>query len=244
MVLTITIQKGGTGKTTTAAALAQAAIYRGQSALAIDLDPQGNLSLALDADRTRAGAADLLQGAAAADLIQHTAQGVDCIAGSMNTGAIRPGRGSAHRLKKALQPIRGQYDWIIIDTPGAPGEPLFNALIAADGLLIPIAADLYNLDSLYQTIDTAKQIQQVNKGLQLSGIVITAYNGRSRIAQQMRQGVIDAAAAAGLPCMGVIRAAVAIPEAVANGRSLFEYAPRSNPAKDYLQLYDNLITTF
>lgn len=244
MVLAVSIQKGGVGKTTTAAVLSQAAAYRGQSVLAIDMDPQGNLSLPLGADPRRPGAAALLQGVPAADLIQRTEQGIDFIAGGSDTAAIKPGKGSAHRLRKALQAVRGKYDLIVIDTPAAPGEPLFNALIAADCLAIPIEADLYSLNSLYQTIDTARQIQQVNTGLQLSGIIITSYNNRTRIAQQMRQGVIDAAAGAGVPCLGSVRAAVALPEAVAFGRSLYEYAPKSAPAQDYLQVYDNLKTTF
>ena len=95
MILTIANQKGGTAKSTTAAALAQAADYRGKRCLAIDLDPQGNLSFFLNADTARAGAFELLEGQPAEETIQHTEWGIDTIAGSWNLQTISSGRGSA-----------------------------------------------------------------------------------------------------------------------------------------------------
>ena len=240
MILAITIQKGGAGKTTTAAALAQAAVHRGLSCLAIDLDPQRNLSFALAADQNAGTSADLLQGVPAADLIQHTDQGVDVIPAGRDLGAVTTSKGSARRLQKALAPVTGKYDLIVIDTPGTVGELHYNALMAADYLIIPIEADIYNLTSLYQTITTARQVQQMNKRLQLAGIIVTKYDGRSSLSKQMQQGVIDAAAGEGLQYFGTVRYAVAVKEAAMNGQSLFQYAPKSNPARDYLQAFDQL----
>ena len=104
-IFTVAIQKGGTGKTTTAAAIVQAAAYRGRSVLAVDLDPQGNLSFALAADTGKPGSFDLLEGAAPADLTQHK-PGFDIIPASWNLSTITSGRGSARRLQRALAPVQ------------------------------------------------------------------------------------------------------------------------------------------
>ena len=122
MIYTIATQKGGTGKTTTAAALAQAAAYKGKSCLAIDLDPQANLTYCLAADETQPGSYDLLHGAAASQVTQTTAQSIDVISASPDLQTETSSRGSARRLQKALAPLKDQYDVIIIDTPATAGE--------------------------------------------------------------------------------------------------------------------------
>lgn len=241
MIITVAVQKGGTGKTTTAAVLAQAAAYKGLRPLAIDLDPQGNLSMALGAQMDTGNSYNMLTGAPAADQIQRTAQGVEIIAGSWNLSTITSGPGSARRLQEALEPIRGAFDLIIIDTPPTAGELQYNALQASDRLIIPLQADTYNVQSLYQITETARQIQASNPKLQIAGIVLTQYDGRSTIARQMQKTIINKAAEAGAPYLGTIRAAVAVKEAAALRRSLFEYAPRSKPAQDYIDVF-NYIT--
>ena len=238
-ILCFAIQKGGTGKTTTAAAIAQAAAYRGSRALAIDLDPQGQLSFTLSADTGRPGSYELLSGEPAAGLIQHTGAGLDVIPASWNLSTITSGRGSARRLQRAIEPIKNNYNLIVIDTPSA-GELQYNALQAATGLIIPLQADIYNLQSLYQISDAARQIQKSNPALSITGIVITQYDGRSGLAKQMKETIIERAAEMGISYLGAIRQAVAVKEAAAFQKSLFEYAPRSKPAQDYLQLFDTI----
>ena len=241
-IITVAIQKGGTGKTTTAAALAQAAAYKGRKVLAIDLDPQGNLSFALGAQTAaETGTAyNLLMGLPASQLIQTTAQGLDIIPTDRDLAAITSGTGSARRLRQALEPIKDNYDLIIIDTPPTAGELQYNALMAADGLIIPLEADAFNLQSLYQMTDTARQIQQSNTGLQILGVVFTQYDGRSIISRQMRDAITQTAAAAGVPTLGTIRGAVAIKEAAALQQSIYSYAPKSKPAQDYLEIYNHI----
>ena len=202
MILTIANQKGGTAKSTTAAALAQAAAHRGKHCLAIDLDPQGNLSFFLAADTARAGAFEMLEGKPARETIQPTEWGIDTIAASWNLQTISSGRGSARRLKSALKPIAAQYDLIVIDTPPTAGELQYNALMASDNLIIPLQADIVGLQGLYQMAETIK----------------------------------DRAQEMGIPFLMAIREAVAIREAQTLQRSLYEYAPNSKPAADYLQL--------
>ena len=240
-VISVSIQKGGTGKTTTAAALAQAAAYMGKKALAIDLDPQGNLSFALRADTRGAGAFEFLNGADFQNVIQTTAQGLDVIPASWNLATITSGKGTARRLQQAIGQITGLYDLITIDTPPTAGELQYNALQAATGLIIPLQADIYNMQSLYQITDAARQIQGSNPALSIMGFILTQYDGRSTISRQMKEVITDQAAAMGVPYLGAIRAAVAVKEAAALQRSLFEYARRSKPAADYLEIYNRIM---
>jgi chromosome partitioning protein len=238
-IITTAIQKGGTGKTTTAAALAQAAAKRGRRVLAIDLDPQGNLSFSLGAAMSGPGSYELLQGTPAAEITQQTAAGVDIIPASRGLAAAKTETGSARRLAKALQPVKG-YDLIIIDTPPTAGELQYNALQAATGLIIPLQADVYNLQGLYQMTDTARAIMRTNPALRLEGVIFTNFDGRSTIARQMRDTITAKAAALGVPCLGTIRSAAVIKEAAALQQSLFDYAPKSKPAADYMAIFDAL----
>lgn len=240
MILSIAIQKGGTGKTTTAAAIAQAAAYKGKKCLAVDLDPQGNLSFNLAADMDGGGSYDLLNGTPAAELIQTTPQGIDVIPASWNLSTVTSAKSSARRLQNALEPIRRKYPVIVIDTPPTAGELQYNALQAADRLIIPLSADVYNVQSLYQITDAARQIRATNPRLKIAGYILTQYNGRSIIARQMADAIREAADRLGVPYLGAIRQAVAVKEAAALRQSLFEYAPKSKPAADYLDIYDNL----
>ena len=137
-------------------------------------------------------------------------------------------------------PLKKEYDLIVIDTPPTAGELQYNALQAATGLIIPLQADIYNLQSLYQITDTARQIQQTNPELKILGFLLTQYDRRSTIARQMQETITEQAAAMGVPYLGAIRAAVAVKEAAALQQSLFEYAPKSNPAADYLAVYDTI----
>ena len=240
MIFAILIQKGGCGKTTSTAALAQAAASTGKKVLAIDLDPQANLTYALAADATHAGAYELLHGGAIKRSIQRSPQGLDVISAGKALQTEKSAQGSALRLSKALAPIRGQYDYIFIDTPSTAGELQYNALQAAEGLIMPLQADAYNLQSAYQTIDTAKHIQQSNPALNITGIIFTAYDTRTNLAKQMREIIADKCADLGAPDLGIVRKGIAIAEAAALQLSLYEYAPKSNPAQDYKKILKKL----
>ena len=240
-IIAITNQKGGTGKTATTTALVHAAAARGKRVLCIDLDPQANTSYTLAADVNKPGSFDLLEGVAAAHLIQRK-EGYDIIPASWNLAAVTSGPGSARKLQKALEPIKKSavYDYIFIDTPPTAGELQFNAMQAATGIVIPLLADGYNVQSLCQTAATAEQIRKTNKALKILGIVFTQYDQRSTIAKQMRQMICKAAEDLNIPVLGEIRAAVCVKEAAALQRSLFDYAPRSKPAEDYMHLFDQI----
>ena len=237
MILTFANSKGGTAKSTSAAALAQAATYKGVTALVVDADPQGNASHILGADTNRAGLFEVLEGRATAqEAIQTTPTGPDAIAASWQLQEITTSKGSAWRLKKALEPIRGKYQLVILDTPPTPGELQDNALLASDSLIIPLSADVLSLAGLFQMADTAQDFQ----GLTIRGYLLTRHSARSTLSRQMAQTIEAEAQARAIPFLGAIREAVAIREAQALQQSLYTYAPRSNPAQDYLSLLDKL----
>ena len=240
-VITVANQKGGTAKTTTAAAIAQAGAAQGVKVLAVDIDPQGNLSFMLKAYARGGGCFELLEGTPARRLIQGTAQGIDTIPASRNLATISTATGSAQRLQRALQPIRGIYDLIVIDTPPTAGELLYNALQASTGLVIPLQADVFGLQGLYQIADTARQFGRSNPALTVKGFVLTRYSDRSTLAKSMKATITKKAAEIGIPCLAEIREGVAIREAAALQRSLFEYAPKSKPAQDYKQLFTKIM---
>ena len=241
MIYTIATSKGGTGKTTTAAAIAQAAAYNGKKALAVDLDPQGNLSFCLAADATKPGSYELLHGRPAADLIQKSHQGMDIIPASPNLQTETSAPGSARRLQKALEPLKRKYNLIIIDTPATAGELMYNALQAADRLIIPLLVDAYNLQSLYQLTTIASQIKASgNPRLKIAGVILTQYDGRANVTRQLRDILESKSRERGIPFLGVVRKAVAVQEAAALQESLFTYAPRSNPAQDYMSIFETI----
>lgn len=236
-IITTAVIKGGTGKTTTAAALAQAAKEDGRRVLCVDLDPQANFTFVLAADQNAPGSYQLLNGAPAADLIQTTPQGLDVIPASPDLAAERTTPNSARRLADALEPLKGKYSFVFIDTPPTFGELTFNALRASTGLIIPLETDANSLQGLYNVVDIAKQMQTHNKDLKILGTVLTRYDRRSNLNKYLKGVIEEQGKEAGAPLLGTIRAGIALREAQALQKSLYEYAPKSNPAKDYLQLY-------
>lgn len=239
-IITTAVIKGGTGKTTTAAALAQAAAAAGKRTLAIDLDPQGNLSFFLGADQTRPGSYELLHGSDPAQLLQITPQGLTVIPAGpdLATETTRPG--SALRLQRALQPIQGRFDFIFIDTPPQMGEVTFNALQASTGLLIPLEADTSSLQGLYQITDIARQIRRSNEQLRILGTVLTRFDPRPKLNRYLQDMIAEKGRECDTPFLMAIRAGIAIREAQALQQSIFDYAPRSKPAQDYKTLFDKI----
>lgn len=236
-IITTAVIKGGTGKSSTAAALAQAAVKTGKKVLAIDLDPQGNLSSFIGADQSGASSYDLLHGDPAAQLIQTTEQGINAIAASPDLATERTTPASAKRLHAALEPIKGMYDFIFIDTPPTMGELTYNALQASTGLIIPLETDNSSLQGLYQITGIAQRMKGSNPDLSIIGIILTRYDNRPKINRYLQQLIADRGQEIGAPFLMSIRSGIAIREAQALQQSLFEYAPHSKPAQDYKKLF-------
>lgn len=254
-VISITNQKGGTGKTTTAHAIGAGLTKRGYRVLLIDLDAQQNLTFTANASPQGQTIADLLQEVIDAkpdkkiqpwDAIQGT-QGGHIIAGNQALAAadtvLADVSGSDTKLKELLKPLRTSYDYCIIDTPPTLGTLTINALAAADEVIAPAQADIYSLiaiGQLYATIHTVKKYS--NKKLSFKGIVLTRYNGRSVISRELTQQLEQAATEYGTKLFNTkIRECTAIKEAEYLQQNIFDYAPRSNAAADYNALIDEIL---
>ena len=245
-IIAVSSQKGGTAKTSTAAAIATGAAKRGHKTLLIDLDPQGSLTLISGADGNTAGSYELIKGMDASRVIQHRDGWPDIIPASLQLAGAdaelsgKPGRDFF--LKDALEPVKGNYDIIVIDTPPTLGTLLINSLTAATEVIIPVLADTFALQSVYQLMDTIAQVQQhCNKSLTVSGVVVTKYSNRTVLARDLWEAMYNKCAQMGIRVFNTrIREGVAVKEAQTMRLDLFSYAPRSNPAKDYMQLLDEI----
>lgn len=239
MIYALTCEKGGVGKTTTAEALGDGLRERGRSVLTIDADPQTNITAAMSADRSKPTLYDVFMGeCSAADAIQTTGRG-DLIPGDRNLALIH---GSPRQLRDALQPIRGRYDYIVIDCPPSMGTLSINALTAADAAIIPVTGDAYSLQALGNIRATIQTVQErSNPALRISGLLITRYVGRTVVNQELARMIEDAAAKLNTRAYKTkIRECTAIRTAQANRQGIFEFAPRSNAAKDYAAFIDEL----
>ena len=237
-IVAILNRKGGTGKTATALALGSGLIRKGYKVLFIDLDSQANLTYSMGASTEEVTSLDLLTGKATAKkAIQHTQQG-DVIAAEEELASADlfiKDTGKEYRLREALEGIRRQYDFVIIDTPAQLGVLTINALTAANSAIVPAQADIYSLQGFVQLNDTIKTVQKYcNKGLKIRGILLTRYSSRSILARDMQSNIADAAEQLSTRLYKVpIRECAAIKEASAMQQDIYSYAPRSNAAKDY-----------
>ena len=245
MVIAVAIIKGGTGKTTTAAALLQAAVYDKKRALAVDLDPQANLTACLAASADQEGAWHLLHGSPAHACFEHTKQGIDVIGASSRLATETSCPGSAQRLRRGLEPILSEYDLVIIDTPPTMNELTYNALFATDEVLIPVEADSGSVQGLYQITDIAKQVAVNSSGrTNLLGQVVTRFSKQATLSNLMLERLQSIGKDIGVPVLATIRQGIAIREAQALGKSLYQYKPTSHPAEDYLYLYAEIKKKF
>ena len=245
-VITITNQKGGVGKSTTASALNFGLKNKGYKTLLIDLDAQGNLSYTLTANNPPISSLEVLTGTATIkDAIQHTAQGDILPASPSLAGAdtLITETGKEYRLKEAIETIINDYDYILIDTPPALGTLTINALTACDSVIIPAQADIYSLQGIGQLIQTIQTVKKYcNPNLTVKGILITRYNTRTVIAKDMTDLLEQTANQIKTKLFNTkIRECVAIKEAQAMQTDIFTYAPNSNASTDYRHFTDELI---
>ena len=246
-IIVIANQKGGVGKTTTAHVLVTGLTYKGYKTLAVDTDPQSNLTYTLNADENTPGVYELLKGnISPMEAIQHTEQG-DIISGSlMLSGADMEfsDTGREYLLSEALEPLRSAYDFIIIDSPPTLGILTINALTAAHDLIIPMGADAYSLQGLAQLNATIGKVKKrCNPSLNVAGLLIIRYSGRAILSQELRETIEGkAACAVGTSVFqAVIREGIAVKEAQTQQASLYISAPKSNAAADYLTFIDEYL---
>ena len=238
MILTTAIIKGGTGKSTTTAAIAQAAAIQGKKVLCVDMDPQGNLTYILGGDTALRGSLELLNGQEVTP--QQTASGVDLYAASVDLSAEVTRKGSVTRLSKALEGIKRKYALIVIDTPPTLGELTYNALYAADEILIPMTQDAMCMHGAIYLANIADQIRQSNGKAHIVGAIVNMYKTRGRMKNTAYNYIVEQSKINRIPLLGNVREAAALQEAQSLHENLYSYAPKCNPALDYMKIYERI----
>ena len=243
-VITIANQKGGVGKTTTAVNLAAALAQHGSRVLVIDLDPQGNASTALDVEH-RAGTTSIYHVLVEDQPLVGIIHAVDdipllyCAPATIDLAGAEielvPMVAREGRLARALQAYdESQLDYILIDCPPSLGLLTVNALVAAAEVLIPIQCEYYALEGLEQLLRTVDLVKShLNPGLSISTILLTMYDGRTRLASQVAEEVRGHF---GDVVLGsIIPRSVRVSEAPSYGQSVMTYDPGSSGAVAYLE---------
>jgi chromosome partitioning protein len=234
-------QKGGVGKTTTSNALAAGLNNRGYRVLAVDLDPQCNLSLSCGVDMLAAEETlyHVFKGESGVkETIIPLKLGFDLLPGGlMLSGADMDftQTGREYMLSEALEEVAGNYDFCIIDTPPTLGVLTVNAMTAADYVIVPLTADLYALQGLTQLNGLINNIRKYcNRGLQIAGILLTKYNDRQNISKALKGSIEQAAEKLGAQVFETcIREGVAIREVQLMKSDLFTEAPKAKVTQDY-----------
>lgn len=241
-------QKGGVGKTTSCSNICAALAMQEQRVLAIDFDPQSNLSSGYGIERRKVGKSvyEVLLGDAQAEeaIIPTTIENLSLLPASIDLAGAEieisnvPMRETV--LKRALAPIQSEFDYIFIDCPPSLGLLPVNALAAASGVLIPIQCEYYALEGVSQLINTVNLVKRsLNPRLEVAGVLLTMFDSRTNLSHQVAEEVRNFFGDKVFEA--IIPRNVRLAEAPSHGKTILEYDAASKGASAYMNVAAELI---
>ena len=247
-IIAIANQKGGVGKTTTSISLAASLGVLEKKVLLIDADPQANASsgLGVDVDALEYGTYQVLEHSVSAKkaIVKTTSPNVDIIPAHIDLVAIEielvDKENREYMLKKALDKIKDEYDYILIDCAPSLGLITLNSLVAADSVIIPIQCEYFALEGLGKLLNTIKSIQNIhNSELNIEGLLLTMFDSRLRLSNQVVDEVRKHFSS--MVFDTIIRRNTRLGEAPSYGESIIAYDATSKGAVNYLNLAQELL---
>ena len=247
MIITIANQKGGTGKTSLSVALCAGMTRRGLKTLLVDMDSQSDATFTARVEGN--GAYEMLVGEKTAeDAIVHSDTMGDVIPSTimldnLSIALNKYRAGKEYRLKKCLDTIKDDYNYVIIDTPRSLGIELTNALAASDSVIIPISADGYSVSGMADLVNTINSVKEyMNPSLKIEGVLLSRIDSREKTERMLRERVEDIARdALGAPLFDFsIRSAAAVAQASLDKANIYEKSPMAPVIEDYEHLIDIL----
>ncbi len=248
-IIAIANQKGGVGKTTTAINLSASLAEKGRKVLAIDMDPQGNMSSGLGLDKNSIDGTiyDMIIGESDVEEVIHknTIENLDILPSNVDLSAVEiemiDVENKEFVVRNAIQKIRDNYDYVIIDCPPSLSLLTVNAMTTADSVLVPIQCEYYALEGLSQLIHTVELVKdRLNPVLEIEGVVFTMYDARTNLSLQVVENVKDNLEQNIYKT--IIPRNIRLAEAPSFGTPINQYDPRSAGAESYMRLAEEVIS--